>query len=70
MVQRRKIHCPQCGFLDTIKKGKLYQGVVIVLRQFLRRSHHYRFSVRASGRASVRGLRASVRACALRTPPR
>lgn len=22
MVQKRKIRCPQCGFLDTIKKGK------------------------------------------------
>lgn len=22
MVKRRKIRCPHCGFLDTIKKGK------------------------------------------------
>ena len=22
MVKKRKIRCPQCGFLDTIKKGK------------------------------------------------
>lgn len=39
MVKKRKIRCPHCGFLDTIKKGKR-EGYSRYFLQELRQLFH------------------------------